>query len=247
MLILPAIDILDGKVVRVRQGEESTAKVYSSDPSDVARAFLESGATMAHVVDLNAALHGDRERNLKVMEDILSAFKDTSLGLQLAGGIRSSEIANFLFLLGAKRVVLSSLAYSNLDEARQILRKYGPHRVVLALDYSVEGEVRTGGWKTRTREFVRDAMPRFLSEGFTTFLLTSVAKDGMLQGPDLATLSRIRVEFDSRRAHLIASGGISSSKDLEDLQDLGIEEAIVGKAIYEGKVDPKVVFSEFKG
>jgi len=245
LLVIPAIDILDGQVVRVRQGDEATAKVYSGNPSDVARTFLESGASMAHVVDLNAALHGDREGNRVTIGALLSRFKDSDLGLELAGGVRSREVADRLLSKGAKRVVLSSLAYSDLNSARQILKDYGSRRIVLALDYDTEGEVRTGGWKTGSSENIRVALPRFLSEGFTTFLLTSVAKDGMLQGPDLTTLSDIRNQQRSKVPRLIASGGISSLKDLEDLQRLGIEEAVVGKAIYEGRIDLKYAVSKF--
>jgi phosphoribosylformimino-5-aminoimidazole carboxamide ribotide isomerase len=144
---------------------------------------------------------------------------------------------------------LSSIAYSDLNSTRQILKDYGPRRVILALDYGVGGEVRTGGWKTNNSEHIQDALSRFLSEGFTTFLLTSVVKDGMLQGPDLTTLSNIRNKYHSKKSkapRLIASGGISSLKDLEALQKLGIEEAIVGKAIYEGKIDLRFILSKFR-
>jgi phosphoribosylformimino-5-aminoimidazole carboxamide ribotide isomerase len=110
LLVLPAIDILDGQVVRIRQGDDATAKVYSGNPSDVAMTFLESGASMVHVVDLNATLHGDRDRNQIIIEVLLSKFKDSGLGLELAGGIRSKEIADFLLLKGARRIILSSLA-----------------------------------------------------------------------------------------------------------------------------------------
>ena len=167
---------------------------------------------------LNAALHGDRDKNLKVIEALLSEFKDTRLGLELAGGIRSRKIADSLLSKGARRVVLSSLAYNNLNSTRQILKDYGTDRVVLALDYDAKGVVRTGGWKGSSNELVRDALTRFLSEGFTTFLLTSVAKDGMLQGPDLVTLSSMKNQYYSKgkAPRLIASGGISSMKDLED-------------------------------
>ena len=181
---------------------------------------------------------------------MLSKFKDSGLGLELAGGIRSREIADHLLSKGARRIVLSSLAYSDLNSTRQILKDYGPRRVILALDYGAGGEVRTGGWKTGNSEHVRDALSRFLSEGFTTFLLTSVAKDGMLQGPDLTMLSNIRNQYHSEKSkapRLIASGGISSLKDLEDLQKLGIEEAIVGKAIYEGRMRSQIHFFEIQG
>jgi len=255
LLVLPAIDILDGQVVRVRQGDEATAKVYSGNPSDTATSFLENGATMAHIVDLNAALHDDRDRNYTIIEAMLAKFKGSGLELQLAGGIRSREVTDRLLSKGASRIVLSSLAYSDLNAVRQILKDYGPRRIVLALDYGTKGEVRTGGWKTGKSEHVRDALSRFLYEGFSTFLLTSVAKDGMLQGPDLSTLSNVRNQYRSEKVstqsaqrgpRLIASGGISSLKDLEDLEKLGVEEAIVGKAIYEGNIDPKLLFSKFR-
>src|SRR5579875_554345 len=244
-LAIPAIDILDGKVVRVRQGEESTAKWYSDSPQETARNFHECGARLVHLVDLNGALHNDRERNRTIIRDILAEFKGTDLKIQIAGGIRSGEVASSAFSQGANRVVVSSLAYRDLNSALALLAEFGAQRVVLALDYDTTGRVRIDGWKAGVEEQVSEALVRFAGFGFTTFLLTSVQSDGTLEGPDFQKLSSINNDGKERGLCLIASGGISSEEDLEKLENLGICEEIIGKALYEGKVEPTTVFQRF--
>ncbi|MHB8566534.1 MAG: 1-(5-phosphoribosyl)-5-[(5-phosphoribosylamino)methylideneamino] imidazole-4-carboxamide isomerase [Nitrososphaerales archaeon] len=244
MRAIPAIDILDGKVVRVRQGKESTAEFYSYDPLRSAEGFFENGATLVHIVDLNAALHDDLEKNRSIVEGLLATL-GSNHSLQLAGGIRSRATADKLLSRGAKRIVLSSLAYKDLDSALQILTDYGEERVVLALDYDGQKKVRTGGWKNQNNEKVGVALERFSGLGFTTFLLTSVKQDGMLEGPDYETLSKLKAGV-GRSKKLIVSGGVSSTEDLEKLERMGIEEAIIGKAIYEHKIsDLNSVFRRF--
>ncbi|MGI0085965.1 MAG: HisA/HisF-related TIM barrel protein [Nitrososphaerales archaeon] len=239
MIIVPAIDILGGKVVRVRQGKEETAKSYSNDPTAVARDFLDSGATIVHIVDLNAAIHSDAERNIETLKHMLSSFVGTKLNVEIAGGMRDEQRAKEFLRLGASRVVLGSIAYDDFAKAKSILDFARTGKIVLALDYDREGFVRSHGWKKREVEKIDQALGRFKSLGFSQFLTTSINQDGMLEGPDVSTLRKLRVEFPSVR--LIASGGIASERDIDALSAIGIDEVIVGRAFYEGTIGKSIL------
>ncbi len=243
MMIVPAIDILDGKVVRVKQGREDTVRNYSNDPVGVARDFLDHGATIVHVVDLNAAIRGDLETNREILRGLLSDLRGSRLGVEIAGGIRNESIVRQYVEMGASRIVIQSLAYEDLDAAKLILDLVGNGRAVLALDYDKEGFVRTHGWKSRENEKVGDALTRFNSLGFNQFLVTSVKHDGMLQGPDIATLGKLRSISVKGKVRLIASGGVTDENDLRKLSQIGIDEAIVGKALYEGRIAKSILSS----
>ena len=233
MIAVPAIDILDGRVTRVNQGKEDTAKFYSGDPVETAISFFQMGAKLVHVVDLDAALHGE-EKNVKLIERMISTISSMRHMIQLGGGIRSRSRAEQLLARGTSRIVLSSLAYTDPDSVLGLQEEYGSERIVLALDYDESQRVRTLGWKNQITETVNEAFVRFLSLGFKTFLLTSVKRDGMLEGPDFETLTMIaQADLSSR---IIASGGISSIEDLERLEEIGVKEAIIGKAIYEQRI-----------
>lgn len=234
--MVPAIDILDGKVVRAKQGKEETAKSYSEDPTGVAKEFLDSGASIVHVVDLNVALHGNSSRNMEILKHLLSSFQNTKLRVEIAGGVRNEETAKEFLRLGASRIVLGSIAYDDFASAKSILLSFGNQKVVLALDYDEEGFVRSHGWKKKENEGIVDALKRFKSFGFNQFLVTSIEQDGMLEGPDIPTLRILRNEFPLGTVRLIASGGVSSDKDLKILSEIPIDEAVVGKALYEGTI-----------
>ena len=241
MIVVPAIDILDNKVVRVKQGKQETAKAYSDDPTAVAKDFLRSGATIVHVVDLSAAIDGDLQRNMKTLEHLLSSFSGTRLRVEIAGGLRNEQRAKEFLHLGASRIVLGSIAYDNLTSAKSILESAGSQRVVLALDYDQQGFVRSHGWKKREAERMEEALRRFESLGFTQFLITSINRDGMLEGPDVPTLRKLRAEFPQGTIHLIASGGVASESDLKTLSGIRVDEVIVGKAFYEGTIGKSVL------
>ncbi|MGI0092421.1 MAG: HisA/HisF-related TIM barrel protein [Nitrososphaerales archaeon] len=233
MLIIPAVDLLERRVVRVEQGDRERAKVYSNDPLSVIRNFVENGASLIHVVDLNAAIRNDNETNADLIKSILLNARG-SVRIQLAGGIRNFDKAERLFNAGANRIVISSIAYSNLKEAIRILETMGSGSVVLALDYDRSGKVRTSGWARQEAESVGEALPRYENLGFTRFLLTAIERDGLLNGPDVATLEAIRKIC--KTAKIIASGGITSEEDVANLSGIGMDEAIIGKAIYEGRI-----------
>lgn len=233
MLIIPAMDLLDRHVVRIEQGDQERRKVYSDDPVGMVKGFSDRGARLVHVVDLNAAIRNDRETNSDLISQILSKVR---CGVQIAGGIRSIDDAREKLEKGAQRVVISSVAYSKPDEAFAILQSLGAGCVVLALDYGKNFLVRTSGWSRQEKELVFDAVSRFSKLGFNYFLATSVERDGLLNGPDYSSLERLRKENPAGSARIIASGGVSTEEDLSKLARFGIDEAIVGKAIYEGKI-----------
>lgn len=243
MRIVPAVDLLDRQIVRLSQGDPDLAKTYSSDPLSAIDEMVKNGASMTHVVDLNAAIKKDVITNSEIINDILDRFSRKS-GIQIAGGIGNPERANSLIMKGAKRVVIGSVAYSNIEYAKQILRLVGEGSTVLALDYDHSNRIRTAGWIKEEREIVNDAILRFAKIGFSNFLLTAVERDGMMSGPDFETLGMIRNR--NLRIKIFASGGISSLDDVSKLANIGIDEAIIGKAIYERKIPLSALRSEVK-
>lgn len=247
MIVIPAIDILNGKVVRTEHGLESKAKIYSEDPIEIAQSYSGCGANMIHVVDLDSAIHRDSKKNEKIIEKILAKFGST-MKIQLAGGIRSKEAAVHFISLGASRIVIGSLTYSDPRLSKSLLLSLGADRVILAIDYDESGRVRTNGWLEQQREYVFDALRRNFVAGFRQFLLTSIAQDGTLEGPDFGTLEQSRAivsgsNLGTEEVRLIASGGITSKNDLSKLAEFQIDEAIVGKAFFEGRLDLSEVVS----
>jgi phosphoribosylformimino-5-aminoimidazole carboxamide ribotide isomerase len=247
VLVIPAIDILNGKVVRTEHGLESKAKVYSEDPIETAQNFSEYGASMIHIVDLDSAIHRDSKKNEKVIEKILARF-GSKTKIQLAGGIRSKEAAERFINLGASRIVIGSIAYSDPKLSKSLLLSLGTDRVVLAIDYGESGRVRTNGWLEQQREYVLDALRRNYIAGFRQFLLTSITQDGTLKGPDFRTLEQSRAivsgnNLGTEEVRLIASGGITSKNDLSRLAEFQIDEAVVGRAFFEGKLSLSEVIS----
>lgn len=231
-IVVPAIDLLNGMVVRVEQGDLNRATVYSRDPVETARSFTEHGATIIHVVDLDAAVKSNPATNAGVIESLLSNL-GRKVRFQVGGGVRNIDTARSLIEGGSSRVVISSLAYSSIDACLEMLRSFGADRIVLALDYDEKGIVRTSGWKNSQKEYAQDALVRFSTLGFRNFLLTSIGRDGMLRGPDLENLKFFRKTTSSR---IIASGGVASREDVSELSGIGIDEVIVGKAFYEKKI-----------
>lgn len=232
--MVPAVDLLDRCVVRVEQGDQTRKTVYSDDPMSVIQNFSRNGAALVHVVDLNAVIRNDPDTNRETIAKILAEAR--SVSVQLAGGIRSVSVVRKLLDSGAQRVVISSIAYSKPDEAYEILQTFGAGRIVLALDYDASGMVRTSGWSKQEGETVSSAVSRFSRLGFNYFLTTAVQRDGLLHGPDLKTLEALRKENSKTSAKIIASGGITTEEDISKLSEIGMDEAIVGKAIYEGRI-----------
>lgn len=228
MELIPAIDLLDGHVVRLAQGDFDAVTAYGDDPVEVARRWQDEGATRIHVVDLDAARHG-RPRQRAVVERIVASI---GVPCQVAGGIRSAEQAADVLAAGADRVVLGSALVSEPDLARRLVDGHGPERIVGALDVR-DGRALGDGWVQDARG--TDALVlarRLAADGLRWLAVTAIARDGGMEGPDLELLARVRSAVPE--ASIIASGGIGSLDDIRTLAGEGYAAAIVGRALYEG-------------
>lgn len=224
MQFIPAIDLMDGSVVRLTKGEESTRKGYDLSPIAAALAWQRQGAEYVHVIDLDAAF--GKTPNTDVIMEIVDQLE---VPVQLGGGIRSYEKAAELLESGVGRVILGSMPIRKPDETRKLLQVYGPERVVIALDHR-NGLITIQGWQETTEERLDDVLERYVDSGFKWFLVTNVDTDGMFSGPDLDTFKHI-----AAKANIIASGGVSQLNDLTSLVEVGVEAVVVGKALYEGR------------
>ena len=230
--IFPAIDIVDGKCVRLYQGDYSKEKIYNSDPVDQALQFQENGAQWVHIVDLDAARSGD----LKNQTIIASIAQSVDIPIQVGGGIRSVDTAQTLFDAGVDRVVLGTAAVEQ-PELLEVLANKG-FRIAVGID-GKDGYVATRGWQIATELKVTELASRFESSGAEVAIVTEIQKDGTLEGPDLQGLSEMLAETS---LPIIASGGLSSLQDLKDLMQLQnvdrkLSGVITGKALYEGTMN----------
>jgi phosphoribosylformimino-5-aminoimidazole carboxamide ribotide isomerase len=232
-VILPAIDLRDGKVVRLRQGDFAREQVYAEDPPAVAAAFAAAGAQWIHVVDLDGARAGER-RQASAIAAVVAAFEGNGPRFQVAGGLRTSEdIANVL-ATGADRVVIGTAALSDPAFVGAAIERHGPDRIAIALDIR-NGRAIGDGWVPGAAGVpMADALSRLAAVGVTVFVVTAIERDGLLGGPDLALLEAC---VNRTRATVLASGGIRSIADLEAVRRLGCAGAIVGRAIYDGRLD----------
>lgn len=232
MIIYPAIDLLDGQVVRLAKGDFATAKVYSADPIEQARNISSAGASWMHVVDLNGARDGKNAQGA-LIQKILSA---ASLNIQVGGGIRTLEQAIQWIEKGVKRVVVGSLAVTNPTATSQILKELEPSRVTLALDVKIANGVAvaaTHGWKDDGGKKLEDLLNFYSDQGLEHLLCTDISRDGMLTGPNTELYVGLKQKFPTLQIQ--ASGGISSLEDLKGLKEKGIHGAITGRALYEGR------------
>lgn len=232
MKVLAAIDIMDGDVVRLTKGDQSTKKVYSNDPVQVAKKWAKDGADMLHIVDLDAAF-GNESSNLSIISEILHSV---NIPIQIGGGIRNTEIFEKIVKMGFSKIVVGTMAYRNVNELRLLSKNYGD-KIVISLD-EINGKVMIEGWKSSSDYKVEDAINKFNKLGISNFLLTSIIKDGTLSGPDIVTLNRINTD---RKSKIIASGGISSLVDVLRVRSIGCDSVILGKALYEERLDIKKV------
>jgi phosphoribosylformimino-5-aminoimidazole carboxamide ribotide isomerase len=227
MQLIPAIDLMSGKIVRLSRGEAKTAKTYEKQfgtPLEAAKRWRDEGAGKLHIIDLDAAFGiGD---NRAVIADVA---KNIALPIQVGGGIRSYEIAEKILQTGVTQVILGALAFSDPSAITKIQKKFGDESVIVALD-NKDGQIMVEGWQTKTAMTVDDALDKYTALGVRRFLITSIAQDGMLTGPDLQTLSSA-VLFPN--AKIIAAGGIGTIGDLVALKEIGVEGAVIGKALYE--------------
>ena len=232
MKVLAAIDIMNGDVVRLMKGDQLTKKVYSNDPIQVAKKWAKDGADMLHIVDLDAAF-GNESNNLSIISEILDSV---NIPIQIGGGIRNTEIFEKIVKMGFSKIVVGTMAYRNVNELRLLSKNYGD-KIVISLD-EINGKVMIEGWKSSSDYKVEDAINKFNELGFSNFLLTSIIKDGTLSGPDIVTLNSINTD---RKSKIIASGGISSLVDVLRVRSIGCDSLILGKALYEERLDIKKV------
>ncbi len=232
MKVLAAIDIMKGEVVRLTKGDQATKKVYSNDPVEVAKKWEKDGADMLHIIDLDAAL-GNELNNLSTISEILHSV---TIPVQIGGGIRHVENFEKIASMGFSKIVIGTMAYRNLDEIRILSKNYSD-KIVISLD-EINGNVMIDGWRSSSNYKIEDAINKFNKLGINIFLLTSIVKDGTLSGPDVVTLNSINTD---RTSKIIASGGISSLIDVIRVRSIGCDSVILGKALYEERLDIKRV------
>ncbi len=229
MQIIPAIDIIDGKCVRLTQGDYTQKKIYNEHPLEVALEFQDAGLQRLHLVDLDGAKAG-AVKNWKVLEQLTTK---TSMIIDFGGGIKKEEDLRVVFDSGAAFATIGSLAVK--EEAKFVawLQSYGASKFLLGADVKDE-KIAIGGWLETTDIHVSNFIQKYSAHGITQLFCTDVSKDGKLEGPSIALYQKIIEQFPD--LHFIASGGVSSRVDLEQLKEIGCKGAIVGKAIYENRI-----------
>ena len=229
MRIIPAIDIIDGKCVRLTQGDYAQKKIYHENPVDVARSFEDAGLKYLHLVDLDGAKVG-KVINWKVVEAITS---QTGLEVDFGGGIKTAEEIQRLFDLGVQQVNLGSIAVKEPLTVQQWIADFGVEKIILSAD--VKGElIAISGWQENSSLTISAFLKDYLQHGIEFVTCTDISTDGMLTGPNIELYKRLLLTFP--QLHLIASGGVSSLEDIVELRRIGVDGVIIGKAIYEGKI-----------
>ena len=231
MRIIPAIDIIDGKCVRLTKGDYNTEKVYSTNPVEVAKDYEANGIKYLHLVDLDGA-KSSHIVNHKILHDIAT---QTSLKIDFGGGIKTDDDARIAFDNGASQITGGSIAVQNPALFQSWINKYGADKIILGAD-SLHRKIATHGWLQQSELDVIDFINQYQERGITYVICTDISKDGMLQGPSFNLYSEI---LYNNKIKLIASGGVSEMKDVYKLAEIGCEGAIIGKAIYENRITMK--------
>lgn len=229
MTIIPAIDIIDGKCVRLVQGDYSQKKIYNERPLEVAKQFEDAGLKRLHLVDLDGAKAGT-VKNWKVLEAIAGK---TSLIIDFGGGIKTSKDVRIVFDCGSTLATVGSIAVTNKEEFTIWISEFGADKFLLGADVKNE-KIAIHGWQKTSDEWVYDFIEKYIQLGIKQIFCTDVSKDGKLEGPAIDLYKNIIEKFSG--LHFIASGGVSSMNDLEELEKIGCAGVIVGKAIYENKI-----------
>lgn len=231
MKIIPAIDIINGKCVRLTKGDYSTQKIYNENPVDAARQFEDAGINYLHVVDLDGAKSG-KIINHKVLRDIAS---QTKLIIDFGGGLKTNDDVALAFDCGATQITAGSIAVKNPEMVYSWLDKYGADKIILGAD-CLDRKIATGGWLENSGLDVTDFIKAYQAKGITHVICTDISKDGMLQGPSNELYKDILSKVS---VNLIASGGIASINDVLNVKQIGCSGVIIGKAIYEGTISLK--------
>ena len=231
MKIIPAIDIIDGKCVRLSKGDYDTKKIYHENPLDIAKEYEANGIQYLHLVDLDGA-KAKTIKNLKTLEILAS---QTNLIIDFGGGIKTRESLESAFNAGANQVTIGSIAVENPEMCIEWIKEFGAERLILGAD-CLDRKVKTSGWLENSNLDVIGFIQSYQKKGIKDVICTDISKDGMLEGPSFELYKEI---LNQSQVSLIASGGISSMQDLDDLKELGCSGAIIGKALYEGKITLK--------
>ena len=237
MLLIPAIDLKNGRCVRLLQGEADAEKVYSDDPAAMARSFEDAGAKRLHLVDLDGAFMG-QGTNLNSIHSIL---KTISIPVQLGGGLRTADDVERMLKLGVSSVIIGTMAIKNPDVFEYIIKHFSGELIILGID-ARNRKVAIEGWQEGTEIYDIDFALHWKKVGIQRVVFTDIARDGMLSGPNMEALRNFARGTGLK---ILASGGVSSMEDLELLKTLeadGVDQVISGKAIYEGKLDLKEIF-----
>ncbi len=230
--LIPAIDIIDGKCVRLSQGDYNTKKVYGECPADMAKRFEDVGIKRLHVVDLDGA-KASHIVNYKALESIASK---TNLTIDFGGGLKTDDDLRIAFESGASMVTGGSIAVKNPNVFEGWLKKYGGEKIILGADVK-ERKIAVSGWIENTDVDLFEFLKDYISKGVSKVICTDIAKDGMLKGPSIELYKDILKQHPT--LHLIASGGVSSMEDIKALDEAGVPAVIFGKAIYEGRIKLK--------
>ena len=227
MIIIPAIDLYGGKVVRLRKGDFSEKTEYGSDPLDVAKQFFDMGSRYLHIVDLEGAEVG-YPKHLDILSKISSHL---DMKVEYGGGLRTQAAIKDAVRAGAERLMIGSILFKTPDAPQELFETFG---TILTPSVDVKDDrVVVAGWKKETHADPAETVHNLCEIGYTAFLVTAVDRDGMLEGPDLALYRRIRHEH----AYIIAAGGVTTAGDIKNLAETGVRAAVVGKALYEGCFD----------
>jgi len=226
MKIIPAIDLMEGKVVRLYRGDPDKKTIYSDNPLDIAKKWESAGADMIHLVDLDATL--GRGSNFETLRNIT---KSVNIPVQVAGGLRNEKIIESA-LEFAQRVVIGTRAFNDKTTLGELLTRYGKEKLVISADHN-NGLIVVNGWQQSTKISLIDAVNGFVEMGFSEYLSTSITKDGTLEGPDLKPLQEIN---EMNTVNLIVSGGISNIDDVMKVKELNPFGVILGKALYENQI-----------
>ena len=229
MQLIPAIDLIDGRCVRLTKGDYNEKKVYDADPVEWAKELQDHGITRLHVVDLDGAKSSE-PKNLATLERIAQA---TSLDIEWGGGIKSADALHAVFESGAQRAICGSIAVDKPNDFAQWLQTFGNSHIILGADVR-NGMISTHGWLKDSTLTISDVIRQFLPYGLTQVICTDISRDGMLQGPNFPLYTKLLQEFPD--ITLTLSGGVSSKADLLKAETLGLHAAIIGKALYEGKI-----------
>ncbi len=228
--LIPAIDIIDGQCVRLTKGDYSRKTVYAQDPAEIAKGFERMGFRRLHVVDLDGA----KSRHI-VNDGVLRRITaETNLKVDFGGGIKTDEDIRKAFDAGAEMVTVGSVAVTFPDLCGEWIARYGAEKIILGADVR-NGKISINGWKDDSEEELIPFLRKYVDMGVKNVLCTEISRDGTLEGPAVELYRSVMKEFPDM--HLIASGGVSSNKDIADLEEGGIPAVVFGKAMYEGKID----------